>query len=644
MKNERAMSESIGVVLMIGLVVVFVAVIAAIFLGLIDITPKSAFIAPDIEKQTISGKNSIRIYNKGGDTATLNVSGQGHYVMGVYIDSSTGSTRAIPLSQTSQFRPGDTIYVYNSIIGYQITNNISDLSASSVLSFPSGQVGIRLVDEKSKVLIARWDGSIGDIQALSVISITPNSGYNTSSVTITDLIGTGFQTGTTVNLNRTSAPDIPATSVTVVSYSKISCIFNLNGVAPGPCNVVVKNTNGQSTMLANGFMVYQSLPAPVVTSIAPNSGDRGWPVTITNLVGTGFQPGAIVKLVNSTAGPDITATNVAINPAGTSLTCTFDLSHAPPARRNVTVTNPDGKTGTRIDGFAVNSNAPTISKSTPSTGAQAATVTITDLAGHFFQPGAIIMYSQGATSIPLSGINAVNATSITGTLAIPFNAPTGSYNVTVTNTDGKTGTRPYTFTVTSNAPTLSNRTPTTGNRGWPQVFMINGSRFQPGATVTMTSGLKSSPVTDVNVVSATQITCTLDLLGAYVPADTSTGYSTWDITVTNPDGKSVKGTAWFSVYSYRPTIVSSLVPNTGSRGSTVHTSIPGTYFQPGATAYLYRTGQPNINAVNVNAVSPSQITCDFPIPLSASTGLWNIRVTNDDGRNNTRSNVFNISV
>jgi len=644
MKNDPAINEIIASVLILILVIALAAVVASLFLGLVDLAPKSAFIAPDITNQTITGKNVIKLYNKGGDTAALNMSDQGPYAMGVYVDMSTGSTRAVPLSQTLQFRPGDTLYVYNNTNGYGITNNISDLSASSVQTLPSGQVGIRLVDEKSKVLIAKWDGSIGGSPVLSVISITPVSGYNTTGVPISDLVGTGFQAGATVRLSRPSLPDIPATSVTVASSMKISCNFNLNGVATGTYNVVVTNTNGQSAILVNGFTVYPAGPAPTVTSIVPASGDRGWPVTITSVAGTGFQPGAIVRLVNSTAGPDIIATNVIINPGGTSLTGIFDLTLAPAARRNVTVTNPDGKTGTRINGFIVNSWAPTISKSTPSTGAQAATITITDLTGHYFQPGAIIVYNQGTTSIPLTVVNVVNDASITGTLTIPSNAQTGSYSVTAINTDGKTGTRADTFTVTSNAPLLSNRLPTTGNRGWPQEITINGSRFQPGATITMTSGQHSSPVINVNVISTTQITCTLDLLGAYVPTEATTGYSTWNLTVKNPDGKTATGTGWFSVFSFRPAPVTPLVPDTGVRGTTVSTTIPGTYFQPGATAYLYRTGQPNITATHVNVVSPAQISCDFPIPLDAGTGSWNIRVTNDDGRNNTRSNAFNVTV
>ena len=598
--------------------ILIAAVIAYVFVFQIPTIEKIPMVAADITKNG----NQVSLLFKNGDPLE-----QGRFYVTVNGNRVSDGNLSL-VGGSYPWSPGERL-----VLNYS-TSAINDVKL------------IYLGKPTSVVLAsAYFPGSSGNITpALSVISITPNSGYNTSSVPVTDLIGTGFQEGATVMLNRTLLPDIPATSVTIASSTKISCIFNLSGVATVTYNVIVTNTNGESKMLVNGFTVYPPLPAPTVTSIAPTSGDRGWLVTITNLAGTGFQPGAVVKLVNISAGPDIIATNVVINPTGTSLTGIFDLTLAPAAKRNVTVTNPDGRTGTRINGVTVNSWSPTISKSTPSTGAQAATITITDLTGHYFQPGAIVVYSRDATSIPLTGVNVINNASITGTLVIPSNAPTGSYSVTVTNTDEKTGTRADTFTVTSNAPILSNRAPTTGDRGWPLGFTINGSRFQPGAMVTMTSGLKSSPVTDVNVISTTQITCTLNLLEAYVPTDATTGYSTWNITVTNPDGKTATGTGWFSVFSFRPAPVSPLEPDTGSLGTTVSTSIPGTYFQPGATAYLYRSGQPNIDAINVNVVSPTQITCDFPIPAGASTGLWNIRVTNDDGRYNTKSNAFTVTV
>lgn len=241
-------------------------------------------------------------------------------------------------------------------------------------------------------------------------------------------------------------------------------------------------------------------------------------MSITNLAGTRFQPGAVVKLVNISAGPDITATNVVVNPANTSITCTFDLTGAPAARRNVTVTNPDGKAGTLANGFTVTSNAPTITSSTPATGSQAATVVITRLLGSNFQPGTTATYWQGGTSIPLQVITVVSSTNITGTLPIPSGAPVGSYNVTVTNPDGKSVTRAATFTVTSNAPTVTSIMPNTYVRGWTvSITNLVGTRFQNGATVKLVNATAGPDITAANVVVnplGTMITCTFDLTGA----------------------------------------------------------------------------------------------------------------------------------
>jgi hypothetical protein len=136
MKNDHAVSVIIGAILIIILVVALAAVIVALFMGLIDLTPKSAFIAPDISGQTINGKNVIKMYNKGGDTATLDLSGQGQYPMSVRVDTSSGSYRAQPAPGVSLFSPGTSLYVYSSTGsytsgGYRITNNISALNSNS---------------------------------------------------------------------------------------------------------------------------------------------------------------------------------------------------------------------------------------------------------------------------------------------------------------------------------------------------------------------------------------------------------------------------------------------------------------------------------------------------------------------------------
>lgn len=65
--------------------------------------------------------------------------------------------------------------------------------------------------------------------APTVTAITPSSGLNTGSVSITNLAGTGFLTGATVHLQQAGQTPVSGTSVTVVSATKITCTLNLAG-------------------------------------------------------------------------------------------------------------------------------------------------------------------------------------------------------------------------------------------------------------------------------------------------------------------------------------------------------------------------------------------------------------------------------
>jgi hypothetical protein len=111
--------------------------------------------------------------------------------------------------------------------------------------------------------------------------------------------------------------------------------------------VVVTNPGGQSGTLANGFTVKN--PAPIITSIIPNSNVTGLPVDITDLEGLYFQPGATVSLHSGSI--DISATNVVVS--ATRITCTFDLGSASNGSWAVVVTNPDAQSVTLPNGFTV---------------------------------------------------------------------------------------------------------------------------------------------------------------------------------------------------------------------------------------------------------------------------------------------------
>jgi hypothetical protein len=190
-----------------------------------------------------------------------------------------------------------------------------------------------------------------------VSSVRPKRGLVGTTVSITNLAGTNFQTGTTVKLQKSGQGDIKATGVTVVSSTQITCYFNLTGAAIGAWDVVVTNPTAQEGRLYGGFYVY-SPTAPTVSSISPSFGVSGLSVSVT-LTGTGFQAGAGVRLDGTSGGVNATSVNVV---SDKQITCQLTLTQKPPigialdlplGKYDVVVKNPDGQEGWLEQGFSV---------------------------------------------------------------------------------------------------------------------------------------------------------------------------------------------------------------------------------------------------------------------------------------------------
>ena len=85
-------------------------------------------------------------------------------------------------------------------------------------------------------------------------------------------------------------------------------------------------------------------PAPIVTGIVPAEGITGNTVTVTDLSGSEF-PAAFQAVLNRTGSPNINLSVTSVTP--TKMTGTFNLAGAGVGLWDVTVTNPDGRTGTK---------------------------------------------------------------------------------------------------------------------------------------------------------------------------------------------------------------------------------------------------------------------------------------------------------
>jgi PKD repeat protein len=386
----------------------------------------------------------------------------------------------------------------------------------------------------------------------TVTAISPSSSLQANPVSVT-VAGSGFLSGANVTLVKAGQTERIATSVNVVSGNLITCQFNLLTAALGPWDVKVNNTNDQSGTLASGFTVKS--PTPTVTAITNATGVRGWTV-VERITGTNFLSGADVRLVNASAGPDITANNVVVMSA-TQINCSFDLTGAAPAQRNVTVKNLYSDTGTFANSFTVTSNAPTVTVFAPTSGNCGWPLTLTSITGTGFQPGAQVRLTSitaGQPDIIASGATVTSPTTISGSpfdllgVFVPTTPAAGgssTWRVNVTNTfDGRSGSA-ATFTVNSNRPTITGITPNTAPRGTTvSITNLAGTLFQPGATIQLRNATQViSTGTSVTVVSPTQITCQFTIPSSGVTPGTNLYY----INVTNTDTRTRNSGNIFSI-------------------------------------------------------------------------------------------------
>ncbi|MGD0696946.1 MAG: IPT/TIG domain-containing protein [Terriglobia bacterium] len=323
----------------------------------------------------------------------------------------------------------------------------------------------------------------------------------------------------------------------------------------------------------NGTLQFGSTQ-PVINLIQPVSGSTAGGTLVT-IFGSNFESGAAV-----TFGGD-TATNInVLGPA--QITCVTPAHSA--GTVTVTVTNPDGGSGSLSNGYAYNV-APTITSITPIVGSIIGGTSVT-IVGTGFQTGATVSFGGAAATIAT-----VTTTQIT--LTTPAHAP-GTVNVTVTNPDGSSVTQTGGFTY-GLPPSITSVTPNSGPDGGGTIVTITGAEFQQGATVKFGSGM----ATNVVVSSSAQT------IQATTPVQ---GPGTVDVTVTNPDGRSA---TLKSGFTYTGTlIVTAIAPNTGTTAGGTAVTITGTPFAPGALVYFGNLG--GTQATNVVVVGSTQITCNTP--------------------------------
>ena len=619
-KKECAVSEIIGSIMLVSIVVVAVAIVGVVLWSQPPpekIPVLSAGIANQSCKVTVShtGGDTLEnatfsIYVDGNDqTANFNKGG----TPGTWTSWGIGETLVYDPTPCTPSQIPRTVQII-----YTGGNGALILSSAYFENIPSG--GLPVTTSTTTTTTPVPPGPV-----TASFTGSPTSGNKPLAVQFTDA-----STGPVTSWSWTFGD-----GGTSIAQSPLYVYLNAGTFT---VSLMVSNGTGSDTLTRPNYITV-STPAPTVTSIMPNTGIRGNSISITNLAGSNFVSGATVKL-KRTGDPDIDATGVTVV-SSTQITCTFPIpSGATTGLWNVVVTNPDTQSGTLTNGFMVMYPAPTVTSILPVSGNRGWPVSITNLGGSNFLSGATVKLARtGYSDIIATGVSVVSSTQITCTFDL-YGAAAGQWNVIVTNPDAQSGTLTNGFTVNSPVPVLSTRSPTSGNRGWPvSIISLTGTGFQPGAEVRLRrTGYSDVVATGVNVASPTSIDAgTLDLL------DVTAG--TWYYVVINTDGQESTSTArTFTVNSPAPTIPNTpaFSPNTGARGATVTVTAPGTRLQPGMSVVLTRSST-TITAYNVNVLSPTSVTFTIDIPAGATTGAYTARYTNTDGGTNTRNNRFTVT-
>ena len=456
--------------------------------------------------------------------------------------------------------------------------------------------------------------------APTLASIAPVSGLRGTSTNVT-LTGTNL-TGGAVSI-AAPANGVSVGAVTVVNATTITAtITSTLTAALGPRNLSVVTPGGTSNTVA--FTV----TGPVLTSIAPTSGNRGSVVNVT-LTGTGLTGVTAVTV----SGADVAVSSVAPSTTSPDTTVTAVFTIAPRAAlgaRSVTLTT-DGGTS-NVVAFTVTAPAPSLLSIAPNTGARGTSETVT-LTG---APGS--MGGATAVNVPGGGVTVTGITVdptntvVTATFTITAGAALTARNVTVTTP--VTTSNPVAFTIVSpGTPILSAITPNFGLRGTSTSVVLTGANFTAaGTTVTVGAPANGVTVTGVAYVSPTQINATITSNpGAVLGAR--------NIIVHTPGGTS--GAVQFAVTG---PVLSSIIPVSGYRGRTVPVTLVGTGLT-GTTAVNVPGGGVTVSGITVTpgtGGSPDTVTATFTIANGAGATPRSVTVTTPTGGGTSNAVTFTV--
>ncbi|MBU5670958.1 IPT/TIG domain-containing protein [Paenibacillus brevis] len=251
----------------------------------------------------------------------------------------------------------------------------------------------------------------------SITEISPNNGELDGGYNIV-LKGTGFNASSVVYIDNVAAP------TTFYTGSELRAKVP-KGTQPGPVDVQVVNGDGQNATIAGGF-TYNSPPpppAPVITSITPNSGAMAGGYYI-KIVGSNFNASTKVW-INNTEVQTVYYSSKEVRGRVPVTTISGPV--------NVKVVNNDGQVAEVVGGFSYDAPppkpAPTINSITPNTGPLSGGSLISIKGANF----------ASTTKVYINGISVQTIYYSTGEVRarVPASTVSGSVDIRVENSDGQ---------------------------------------------------------------------------------------------------------------------------------------------------------------------------------------------------------------
>jgi hypothetical protein len=504
---------------------------------------------------------------------------------------------------------------------FPTVNALQSSFAGGATPGDSDAFAFKLSPDGSTLLYSTFLGGNGDDEgfataldptgALYIGGITTSSNFPVSSTAEQKMLSSVGYTGFLARINA---------SGTALAWS------TLLGGTDGASNVSAVSSDGSGGVYTAGFTLATDLVTknplqnrlgmndcflakldetaepPTIAFFSPPSApaDSNTAVTIN---GANFVDGATVTFDAVSAGgvmvlsPDVMTATTPLHAAG---------------KATVVVTNPDGQSASASFTFDA-PGAPTLSGLAPASGPESGG-TIVTITGSKIVSGATVTFG----GIAATGVSVLDSGHVTATT--PAHAA-GAVDVVVANgSDATTLTSAFTYTATSSdAPSVSSVTPSSGPTGGGTQVAILGNHFLAGATVSV----GGNPATNVQVVTDTTLLAT-------TPAGTA---GAADVTVTNTDMQSGTLKGGFTYGSASSTLaVVAVVPDHGGTRGGDSVRIIGANFMSGVS-------------VNFGGAASAVVTVTDGNDLTAETpahaaGKVDVVLTGADGQTATLTSGF----